>query len=305
MLIKPKFRVSLNGEKEHRLFIKSLSLRDYEKDNVDMLSLTLAPNSTPPKFGDRLELFMGRDDYYFFGAFYVSTIKESYLQEYRIEATSIDYSKGFKIKKNRTFEGLALIDVLRSIARENNLKTRIDFAKQESIETIEQLDESDGALCARLANDYGCSFKIKNDTLIFIDQDKEFDRREYSLNADDCQSLELEYFASKDFKSVEVSYTDNEGEQRTILVGKGEPKFRSVQNFKTDTEAIQWAQTRLKVLQNQKIRGSLTMVGGVFFAGAFLDLSLRGKKHRMLIKEITHDISPENWEIKMTFESIN
>ena len=123
---------------------------------------------------------------------------------------------------------------------------------------------------------------------------------EYTLSANDKGLRFL-----KDFKSVEVSYTDNEGEQRTILVGKGEPKFRSVQNFKTDTEAIQWAQTRLKVLQNQKIRGSLTMVGGVFFAGAFLDLSLRGKKHRMLIKEITHDISPENWEIKMTFESIN
>ena len=300
--LKPKFRITINGGSASGVFITSLSLNDYEGENIDLLRLELAPNSKTPKFGDKIELFMGRDDYYFFGTFYVSVIKESYLRGYSIEATSLNYASSIKVKKNRTFDNLRIGDVLRLVARENGLKTRLDFEAMGSVEVVEQSDESDASLCDRLSKKYGCTFKIKNDTLIFIDQDKSFDRREYRLDVNDCQSLDLEYFANKEYKSVEVTYTDSANNQRSIIVGSGEPKFRSIQNFKSDTEALQWAQTRLKTLNNQKIQGSLSTVGGVFFAGAFLILKLRGKEHKFLIKTIEHTFSANEWTCRMTFE---
>ncbi|WP_394997398.1 hypothetical protein [uncultured Helicobacter sp.] len=44
--------------------------------------------------------------------------KESYLQDYTIEATSIDYTKDFKLKKNRSFSNQSYAQILQSIVRE-------------------------------------------------------------------------------------------------------------------------------------------------------------------------------------------
>ncbi|WP_120945765.1 hypothetical protein [Helicobacter labacensis] len=66
------------------LLVESLDYTDYERDNPDTLNIKLATNSKVPKFGDRLELFLGWDKLYFFGAFYVSAIKENYRKGFSI-----------------------------------------------------------------------------------------------------------------------------------------------------------------------------------------------------------------------------
>lgn len=301
--IAPRFNITLNGSSKHTIVVTSLQFIDYEKDNADTLHLTLAPTSKLPRFGDRIELFLGRDSLNFMGAFYVSSIKESYATNYSIEATSIDYTKEIKTKKSRTFSNISLKDMLSNIARENNLKHYIDFAYKDSIEYIEQVDESDSALLKRLADFYDCSFAIKNDTLIFKDRNTTFDRRTYSINANECTNLELESFASKQYKSLELFYTDNFGETRSVKVGNGEPIYKMTREAKDDTHALQMATTRLQNINTTKIKGSLSAIGRVIFAGGYLELALRGKKTKHIISQVTHNIDSKQWIVSLQFES--
>ncbi|WP_300446155.1 phage late control D family protein [Helicobacter typhlonius] len=301
--IAPHFALTHKGSTKHQMKILSLSYMDYEKDNVDMLSLTLAPNSKLPSFGDRIELLLGRNSLNFMGAFYVSSIKESYLHHYTIEATSIDYTKEFKILKSRSFENLSYAQILQSVARENNLKTKLDFKYKDSITYIEQIDESDSALCKRLADELDCSFSVKNDTLIFIDRDKRFDRRVYNINAADTLSLEIEHFAQMHYKSVELTYQDESGNTRNVKVGKGMPIYKMSREAKDDNHALQMATTRLQMLNAKKLKGSLSAIGRVLFAGGYLALTKDNTTSTHIITQVTHTLDSKAWNMSLEFES--
>lgn len=301
--IAPQFAITHKGIRNHSLLILSLSYMDYEKDSVDTLSIILAPHSKLPSFGDRIELFLGRNSLNFMGAFYVSSIKENYLQHYTIEATSIDYTKEFKIKKSRSFESLSYAQILQSIARENNLKTKLDFKYRDSITHIQQTNESDSALCKRLADELDCSFSVKNDTLIFLDRDKSFDRRAYAINARDTLSLEIEHFAQKHYKSVELTYQDESGNTRNVKVGKGVPIYRMSREAKDDNHALQMATTRLQALNAKKTKGSLSTIGRVLFAGGYLQLKKDNATSTHIITQVTHNLDSQSWNMNLEFES--
>lgn len=301
--IAPRFAITHKGKTDHKMKILSVVYDDYEKDNIDTLSLTLALNSKLPSFGDRIELFLGRDTLNFMGAFYVSSIKESYLHNYTIEATSINHTKEFKITKSRSFENLSYTKILQSIARENNLKSKLDFKYKDSITHLEQVDESDSALCKRLADELDCSFSVKNDTLIFLDRDKAFDRRIYHINALDTTSLEIEYFSQMHYKSVELTYQDESGNVRNVKVGKGVPIYKMNREAKDDNHALQMATTRLQNLNAKKLKGSLSCIGRVLFAGGYLTLTKDTTTNTHIITKVTHNIDSKSWNIHLEFES--
>lgn len=237
------------------------------------------------------------------GAFYVSSIKESYLQNFQIEATSIDYTTDFKTKKSRSFSNLTYAQILYNIARKNNLKAKLDFKYAQGIEVVKQVDESDSALIDRLSKELDCSFSVKNDTLIFMDRDKSFDMRNYAINANECISLEIERFAKKTYKSLELTYTDEAGDTRMVKVGKGVLIYKMSYNAKDDTHAHQIATTRLQVLNAKQFKGSLSTVGKVLFAGGYLRLNKQGKISTHIITQVIHSIDSNVWNIILEFES--
>ncbi len=286
--------------------VESLSYTDYEKDNTDTLSLKLAPNSKMPKFGDRLDLFLGWNKLYFFGGFYVSAIKESYRHGFSIDATSINFNKELKEKKSRTFKNKSVADILRSIAREHGLKSKISFEHASSVwNALEQIDESDSALCMRLAKEYGCSYAIKNDTLIFIDRDiKQYKRPRYKIDADSCISLDIEYMVTKHFKSAEVVFTDKNGQEHTLIIGSGQqPKKRMSVHASTEQEALVIGKTRLKEINTAKTKGTLRALGQVLFAGGLLELKKGKKKELHLITQVQHSLDKSGWVMNLSFES--
>lgn len=265
------------------LKVLSLSFVDYERENIDTLSLTLAPSATLPNLGDRLELFLGRKDLYFFGAFYVSTITESFLQNFSIKLLSIDYQKGFKLKKSRAFE-MSYGDALRKIARENNLKTKLDFAHIDEVSVTEQLDLSDASLCNSLAQKLNCAFAIKNNTLIFIGKGKE-KRKTYKLKATECQSLELEHTNTTSYKSIIATYWDiTEEETKSIKYRSGDPTLSRNYTAKMDaTQAMQRAKNDLEKTKSGRSKGNLVVCGKAIFAGGILLLEPRGEERKFLI----------------------
>ncbi|WP_104753688.1 phage late control D family protein [Helicobacter salomonis] len=297
----PKWRLNRTD-----LLVESLSYTDYEKDQSDTLNLKLAPNSKLPKFGDRLELFMGWDKLYFFGAFYVSALKENYRHGFSVDATSINHNKELKEKKNRTFKNKSVAEILKSIAREHGLKHKIHFEHASSVwNALEQVDESDSALCDRLSKMYGCSYATKNDTLLFLDRDiKNFERPRYKMNADECISLEIEYLVTKHFKSAEVVFMDKNGQEHTLIIGSGQqPKKRMSVHASTEQEARVIGKTRLKEVNTAKTKGSLRALGRVLFAGGLLELTKGKHKEVHLITQVQHSLDKNGWAMSLSFES--
>ncbi|PAF44161.1 hypothetical protein [Helicobacter sp. 11S02629-2] len=310
MFLKPKIKLKVNGKDEtQNLRIQSLSYNDYSKDSIDTLSLTCAPNAKTLNFGDRCELYLGYKSYNFFGSFYISSIKENYLTSMEYEALSIDFSKGLKNPKNRSFKTQPVKDIIESIARENNLKAKIDFDKSNTYVFIEQNNASDTSLLNDIAKDFNANFVIKNDTLIFLDKDKDKAKEDliYSLDASSLSSLSIEHNNKTDYKSLIAHYLDLEtNTTKSLKVGKGEPSISK--NYSLANQAFSLSEIRLKAesdllkLNEGLTKGSFTKVGGVIFAGAFLDLKLRGEIKRYLLTQVSHTLSPESWSMSANFE---
>lgn len=300
-LLTPKWRI--DGA---NLLVQSLRHTDHEKDQPDTLSLQLAPNCTPPKFGTKLELFLGWDKLTFMGAFYVSALKENYKKSFSLDATSLNFTKELKERKSRSFKDKSLKDILESIAREHGLKSKIHFQHASSVlSVLEQVDESDSALCKRLASEYGCSYAIKNDTLLFLDRDiQKFERPKYKILADECMSVQIEYLVTKHFKSAEVLFMDKNGQEHTIIIGSGQqPKKRIVTHVTTEQEARIIGQTRLKEANTAKTKGSLRALGQVIFAGGLLELKKGKETQTHLITQVQHSLDKSGWVMDLTFES--
>lgn len=300
-LLAPKWRIE-----GANLLVQSLSYTDHEKDQPDTLSLQLAPNCTPPKFGTKLQLFLGWDKLYFMGGFYVSALKENYKKGFSLDATSLNFTKELKERKSRSFKDKSVSDILSLVARQHGLKSKIHFEHDSSVlPVLEQVDESDSSLCKRLAVQYGCSYAIKNDTLLFLDRDiKKFQRPKYKIVADECMSLEIEYLVTKHFKSAEVLFTDKNGQEHIIIIGSGQvPKKRIVTHVTTEQEARIIGQTRLKEANTAKTKGTLRALGRVIFAGGLLQLVKGDQTQTHLITQVQHSLDKSGWVMNLTFES--
>ncbi|WP_158652219.1 phage late control D family protein [Helicobacter felis] len=300
--LRPRFRVHHN--KLNDLLVESVNYTDYEKDQVDTLNLKLAPNSKLPKFGDRLDFWLGWTNYYYMGGFYVSAIKETYRKGYSIDATAINFTKEMAVRKSRSFNNIRVADIVRVIAREHGLKNRINFKFADNVlDVMEQTDESDMSFCARLAKEYGCSFSVKNDTILFYDRDiKNYERRRYKMNADACISLEIEYLTTKHYRSVEVHYTDKAGKEQIVKVGNGIPVRTLTIEAKNDQQAYIAGTAKLKELNTQKTKGSLQALGQVLFAGGLLELHKGGKKETHIITQTEHSLDKSSWNMRVQFE---
>lgn len=86
----------------------------------------------------------------------------------RIRATSADMKKSLKQKKERSFDNIALGDLIRKIALEHDLNDQVaaDLASHKIIH-VDQ-NESDANLLTRLADEHDAIATIKNGMLLFM-----------------------------------------------------------------------------------------------------------------------------------------
>ena len=130
-----------------------------------------------------------------------------------------------------------------------------------------------------------------------------FHRRIYEMDAREAISLEIEYFAQKRYKSVELTYKDESGNTRNVKVGKGIPIYSMSREAKDDNHALQMATTRLQALNAKKTRGHLNAIGRVLFAGGFLKLKKDHATTTHIITQVTHNLDSQGWNMSVEFES--
>ncbi|CAD7289606.1 hypothetical protein LMG7974_01683 [Campylobacter majalis] len=297
----PKVTILYNDiDKTNAIHFTNIQIDDFESDEADTLNITTLWSNAKPRENDNIKIFV---DGYFLGSFTITTIKYNYLISIEIEAISANYFKDFRQKKNRTFFNKSYFEILTQIAKENGYNLKIDFERMDEVGDLEQYDLSDCAFCKKIADDLEITFCVKNDTLIFIDKDKQSNRVEYFLNEDDIFNLSYQINHSKVFNSCEIKWFDTKKNKSvTSKVGKGTPVLKFSDFARDKHEALKKASARLKRQKNSILAGSVTAISKPFFAGGYLTLNLNNEPYKLkaLISKITHKIST-SWTCEIEF----
>lgn len=141
---------------------------------VDTLDLSLSDHDgllQIPNKGAILQAWIGwqHSGLVYKGSYIVKEVEHAGAPDVlRIRATSADMKKSLKQKKERSFDNIALGDLIRLIALEHDLNDSVtaDLASHKIIH-IDQ-NESDTNLITRLADEHDAIATIKNGTLLFM-----------------------------------------------------------------------------------------------------------------------------------------
>jgi len=176
----PAYRILVDGvdiSPTVRSRLESLSIDDNRGFEADMVEITLDDTdgrlSLPPR-GARLSISIGwtgepLEDK---GEYVVDEIQHSGAPDVlMIRASSADLRSGVSTKKERSWHGAKLGDIVRSIAAQNDLQPVIGKQFEGIVIThIDQTDETDSNLLQRLAEEHDAISTIKAGRLLFIAQ---------------------------------------------------------------------------------------------------------------------------------------
>lgn len=174
----PAFRLTLSGADittriADRLI--SLTLTDNRGFEADTLELDLDDTddglALPPR-GARITLALGWDNAPLEdkGSYLVDEVEHSGTPDHiTLRARSADLRSGLTTKRERSWHGNTLGDIVRSLAAANGLTPLISAALDTTaIEHIDQTDESDINLLSRLATELDAIATVKAGRLLFI-----------------------------------------------------------------------------------------------------------------------------------------
>ncbi|PAF46145.1 hypothetical protein BKH46_08850 [Helicobacter sp. 12S02634-8] len=293
----PQFNITHNGADISNL-IMHINYEDFEGEKSDTLKLKLYPRITP-KLKDKIIFSINGTE---MGSFYVASIAYAYQTSYEIQCTSIDFSAELRTKKSRSFHQLSYQQIIESIAKENDLTPKINFARMHEITHLDQIDQSDASFLHKIARELNLTYTIKNDTLIFLEK-KSDKKPTITINAEDCASLSIESYAKLFYKSVEVAFIDPNNQQaQMIRIGQAEPTLKRTIHAKNADEAYKRAEGYYKALQNDTKKGTLELAGRIIYAGALLNLKGNDEvSGQYVIKKITHNIDSSGWRASVEF----
>lgn len=176
---KPAYRLGLVGGNDLtnslRGRLESLTLTDNRGFEADQLDITLDDSDglldLPPR-GAKLYLSLGWEGEGLVdkGTYTVDEVEHSGSPDKLIiRARSVDLRAGLTTKRERSFHGKKLAQIVEAIAGQNKLTAVIakQFADQ-VVDHIDQTSESDANLLTRLAEQFDAIATVKQDRLMFI-----------------------------------------------------------------------------------------------------------------------------------------
>lgn len=175
----PDYRIALVGGKDITSTLQgrmeSLTLTDNRGFDADQLDITLDDSDglldLPPR-GAKLSLALGwkHEGLVDKGTYTVDEVEHSGSPDKLIiRARSADLRAGLTTKRERSFHGKKVSDIVAAIASQNRLTAEIakTFA-DEIVDHIDQTSESDANLLTRLAEQFDAIATVKHDRLMFI-----------------------------------------------------------------------------------------------------------------------------------------
>jgi len=175
---RPAYQLTHNGKDLTARFqgrLIGLTLVDNRGFEADQLDIELDDSDgllDLPEKGVRLQLALGWEDTGVVdkGSYKVDEIEHSGPPDRLIiRARSADLGSNLTTRKERTFRGQTLSDLVRAIASQNELEAVVSpKLADQVIDHLDQTGESDANLLTRLAKDYDAIATVKQSKLLFI-----------------------------------------------------------------------------------------------------------------------------------------
>ncbi|PZU89123.1 MAG: late control protein D [Chelatococcus sp.] len=213
---------------------------------------------------------------------------------------SAPVSKALRTQKTRAFENQTLADAVRKVAGEHGLEV-VGTPPALHFERITQRRETDLAFLKRLAEDYGCFFKVAGKKLVFMARSEVWGRnaiRTIVKGSREIVSYTLNYEAAKTASKAKASYyLGNEKKKIEVEVEDSEVKtgdtLRIDDRAENEGQARELAKSRLQKANLKQWTGNFTLVGDpLLLAGQNVLLSGYGRWDRKYsITRARHQLS--------------
>jgi phage protein D len=227
-----------------------------------------------PSHGAELNVFLSANAVGFLsmGIYVVDEIEHTGPpQVLTIRAKACDMRTSLKIPKTRSWDSITIDGLVQAIAAEHGLTAKVgeDFTGI-SIPHLDQTNESDLHLLARLAKEHDAITKPVREFLVFVPNGtaKTFtgktmpviDVATNQITQHRCSQTERAKFGS-----VTAHWHDLESaEKQSVTVGKEQPVFSQRNTFSSEEEAVNAAKAKLVQLSRGTATLSLTMIGNPF-----------------------------------------
>ena len=227
-----------------------------------------------PKHGAELTVFLSTssDGYLSMGIYVVDEIEHSGPpQTMTIRAKACDMRASFKAPKTRSWESVTIASLVHTIAAEHGLIAKVsDSFGSILIPHLDQTNESDLHLLARLAKEHDAIAKPVREFLVFVPKGtaKSFTgigMPAVKISAPDIQQHRIVQNERANFGSVIAYWHDVEmGDKQVVKVGADDPEYSLRHTYSTEVEAIAAAKAKLVQLSRGTASLSLTMLGNPF-----------------------------------------
>lgn len=252
----PSFSLIANDKDVTEVFkqrLISLSLTDCAGTESDRLSITIElPNTVAaPIKGAVLKLKLGfGDELVEKGQFVVDEVvisgppRQCVITANAAPMNNEKQLANLQTHKSRVWDDVTLSDVVQTVAKDHDLTAKISADLVSIvIEHIDQVNESDMNLLARLAKQYGAVSKPANGCWLFIKEGKSKSASgallsEITLTPDKVTTWSCKQSSRGNARKVSATYADAEsGKVKSVSIGSGEPELKIVWQYPNETEA--------------------------------------------------------------------
>ncbi len=278
----PDFRLIVNGKDISSIIsnrLISLSVTDSRGLDGDMLQIELQDSTCDlelPPLNAEVHLALGwkGEPLTDKGIYLVSELEYSGApNKLTLTATSADLRAttqyGLSSAKSRSFDDIALGELVDQIAKEHGLKSHVSAGlKGIRIKHIDQTGESDISLLSRMAENYNGMVSVKNKTLLFIIVGKGLSASGKRLpteqiNLTDCSSFNYRELTRDAYTGIIVYWNDISGAKRNkVIIGTTERSKELKQTYANEEEARRGAQAELERLARANKSLSFTLTRG-------------------------------------------
>ena len=174
----PQFKVVIDGaDITHKIKprLMNLTLTDNRGFDADQVELQLDDSDgllTMPRRGATLRVWIGWKGAPLIdkGSFTVDELEHAGAPDtLTITGRSVDFRESLNVKKERSFHGKKLSEIIDTLAKNNGLFSVISTSlKDEVIDHIDQTNESDAAFLVRLAKMFDTIPTVKDGRLLFV-----------------------------------------------------------------------------------------------------------------------------------------
>jgi phage protein D len=298
----------------------SAEITDEAGVKSDRLTLTLDDRDQRlefPKTGAEIEISLGYVGKALLkmGTYVVDEVEASGPgREMMIRANAANMTGGIKAPKERSFDGITLGNLVRTIAGEHGLEPAV--AAELASRALGHIDqtESDMQLLQRICAEQGATCKIADNRLVVAKHAEgktasggELPKK--TLTPGDCESWTATVAKRNDYKAVKAFFQDVKRADRIgVTAGSGTPMMSLKNTYSTQAEARQAAESKLKALQRGASKVSINGLIGDPSMSAELTVELSGFRQGVdgsdwVVNRVTHSFSGSGYTCSLELES--